>query len=184
MALLPIKSGNGASAAAVVSANIARIIQVTIHHLVFADEELNLPASVVTMRVGVEPPGKRQAQLEESAKRPDGRCGATTTEPLQLPGVIPSTAGPVAVKRARATQYGATSSSERTAIESGERSLYATQPGHIGGERVDLAAKVEAQVTALIAAGHQRKPSGGQLRHDLAAPHFAGSLKTAREVAQ
>ena len=60
------------SASAVVGGNKARIIQVAIIHLVLAHGEQKLPARVVAMRIGFEPAGKRQAELDESAKRPDG----------------------------------------------------------------------------------------------------------------
>ena len=41
-------------------------------HLVLAHGKQKLPARVVAMRIGFEPAGKRQAKLDESAKRPDG----------------------------------------------------------------------------------------------------------------
>src|SRR5580704_9539673 len=166
-------------ATAVVSGDKAWIIQITIHHLVLADGEVKLPTCIVTMRIGIKPPGKRQSELDEAAKRADWPlrsnhyCAGTSS--WGDPAHRRSGGG----KRARATQYGATGSSERTAIESGERSLYPRQPAHIGGKSIELTTEEEAHVASLIGGRNHGEPPSGNLRHDLAAPHCAGSLKAA-----
>ena len=65
--------------------------------LVLADGELKLPARIVTMRIGVDERESGNPNWRNPPNPRMGLCGATTTLPLQLPGVIPSTAGPVAV---------------------------------------------------------------------------------------
>ena len=50
----------------------AGIVQILVIHLIFADVEEELPARIVAFRVGVEPSRKWQAQVDETAKRPDG----------------------------------------------------------------------------------------------------------------
>ena len=90
MAVLPINSGNGAESLATVmpEKRLTRmqpmespeLFRSRSNHLVLADGEIKLPARVVTLRIGIEPSGKRQAELDESAKRPDGPLrGATTS---------------------------------------------------------------------------------------------------------
>ena len=69
------------------------------------------------MRIGIEPPGKRQAELDESAKRPDG--------PLRSNHDLPSPVG---------SEDGATGSSQRTAIGSCEGPYDVRQPAYVGEE--------------------------------------------------
>ena len=103
MALLPIEGATGPQCW---HRTKARIIQVTIHHLVLAEGELKLPARVVAFRVGIEPAGKRQAELDESAKR---RGWAAAGQPRPV--------------RQRSFLDGATGSSQRAAIGSSEGDL-------------------------------------------------------------
>jgi len=131
-------------ATAVVGANKARIVQVTIDHLILADGEVELPACVMTMRVGIEPPGKRQPELDESAKRADRPLRSYLNRPATASRGNAAGRWSGSSERAQATQYGATGSSQRAAIERGERSLYASQSAHIGGEGVELPTEDEA----------------------------------------
>jgi len=71
------------------------------HHLVLADGEVKLPARVVALRIGIEPAGKRQAELDESAKGLDGLLRSNHDRSSRV--------GP---------EDGATLSSQRTAIGS------------------------------------------------------------------
>src|SRR5271156_4555297 len=97
------------------------------------------------MRIGIEPPGKRQAELDESAKGLDGTLRSNHRAPARA-----CTANQCGC----AAEDGATGSSQRTAIRSHVRPGYRSQIGWVGEIRADLAAEVEAQVASAIRARH------------------------------
>src|ERR1035441_9762604 len=142
---------------------------VTMHHLVFTGVQIELPASIVALRIGVEPPGERKAEIDETAKRTNRpfRSDHNTVDGAAGHRVWSDTASHSCVAE---TVHGFELNSAR-----------ADQPSVVRVEGIGLATEHEAQVAALIRARHQRKPASRQLQGKLVAIHLAGSGIAIRE---
>ena len=116
---------------AVVSGDKSGIVEVTIHNLVLAHIEVELPSGIVALGIGIEPSRKRQSQVDEAAKCPNRH--------LRSNHDLTRRVGP---------QNCAASRGQRSAIQGREGALKVRQPRDVCGVGVDLTTEEEAQIAA------------------------------------